>query len=273
MNWIAPLYPIFAWTPTPVGTVSIYNGTTTTVVECLSLAGPGFAVSGSLVATAASLHGKLAAAVVASAGGSCVATYVTPDGEAGPLRVSLQRTGGTGTLTLTFSSLAAAQVFGFDDVGAHSLTTIAPKVTDHNHAGVWRPAGFGARETPDYEMPARGMSEAVGGTPTHYVWGNRKRRLALTFSDVRRANIEPDSASTSSWATAALRVAADPNATLQGMLDALISGDANPSLKFWRSVSDSETLYWLDPPDKLSDVAEDATGAGVYAVTMAWRRG
>ena len=224
MNWIAPLYPIFAWTPTPVGTVSIYNGTTTTVVECLSLAGPGFAVSGSLVATAASLHGKLAAAVVASAGGSCVATYVTPDGEAGPLRVSLQRTGGTGTLTLTFSSLAAAQVFGFDDVGAHSLTTIAPKVTDHNHAGVWRPAGFGARGLQTTRCRRAACPRPSAGRRLTLRVGQPKRRLALTFSDVRRANIEPDSASTTSWATAALRVAADPNATLQGMLDALISG-------------------------------------------------
>lgn len=271
MIWSAPIWPVFAWTPTLSGTVDIYNGTTTTEVLLSDLAGPGFAVSGSMVATAASLHGKLCAALSASSGGTVVPTYVLPDGDAGPLLVSMQRTGGTATCTAEFSSLAAAQAFGFDDVGPHSFTTIAPRVTDHNHDGVWRPACFGAMWSTDLVMPGRGVSVPVGDDPpVLWSWGRPKRQLTLTFPDVRRANIEVEAAATSTYAAAALRDVADPNGTLEGLATAACSGDAD-SLRFWRSVSDSEVLYWRDRPDRLSDLY-DSDSQQAYRVTLTLRR-
>lgn len=275
MIWTAPRFPIFSWVPAPTGSVTITSNATTTEIQCSTLAGHGFKkTSGdTYTAHADSLHGKLAAAVATKTGSTTSAMYQWPSGDAGPLRVRMFRTGGHTSCTLTFSTAAAAAAFGYDGVGPHSLPEgVTGAITDHNHAGVWRPCAFGGFGEEIPEQPSVGWSDGAMGTtpPQVWSWGAVRNRLEMLFEAVRAANIRRDAATETAYATAALRSTSDENATLAAMLGELWENRAS-SCVLWTQQDVSQAVYFDKVPKSLKEIATESAAGTVYAVRLSVR--
>jgi hypothetical protein len=182
-------------------------------------------------ATVDSVPGYLADEINALGAGIIVAAiYVYTDGTnpaTSPLFVNFVYQCGSGG-TLTFADLDAAAVYGF----ASTTVTFAPTPgasfgtvqTTYNGGGVWVPCGVAGDLRRTTRQRAAASSSDMSGVSTDVVNWGEVADLEFLSSVFPAGNLTRWFAATQIYATAAGRNVADPNNTLEGMLQAAATG-------------------------------------------------
>ena len=185
----------------------------------------------SKVATVDSVPGYLADAVDGLGAGISVSpTYVYTDGTnpaTSPLFVRYNYQCNAGG-TLTFATLADAAVYGF----ASTTVTFPPTYgaslgtvqTTYNGGGVWVPCGVAGDLRRTTRQRAAASSSDMSGLSTDVVNWGEVADLEFLTSVFPAGNLTRWFAATQIYATAAGRNVADPNNTLEGLLQAAATG-------------------------------------------------
>jgi hypothetical protein len=182
-------------------------------------------------ATVDSVPGYLADELTALGAGILVeAFYVYTDGTnpaTSPLFVEYgyQSTSGG---TLTFADLDAAAVYGFASTTVTFPPTSGPTIgsvlTTFNVGGVWVPCGVAGDLRRTTRQRAAASSSDMSGVSTDVVNWGEVADLEFLSSVFPAGNLTRWFAATQIYATAAGRNVADPNNTLEGMLQAAATG-------------------------------------------------
>ena len=129
-------------------------------------------------------------------------------------------------ITLTFASLADAAVYGFASTtvsiagGGSAQTT----TTTYNVGGVWAPCGVAGDLRRTTRQRAAASSSDMSGVSTDVVNWGEVADLEFLTSVFPAGNLTRWFAATQIYATAAGRNVADPNNTLEGLLQAAATG-------------------------------------------------
>lgn len=268
-------FPIFSWRPVIVGTVDYDDGTASGTINLATDIGSsywGASVGVSAGANTDSIQGRLAVILAAATGSALSATYTWPDGEAAPMRTSYGLTGAD--IDLTFSSVAVAAQFGFASA-AVTIVNFVAKVADFQDAGSWAPhQRAGQDEIWNYNENV-GVTETIDGSARKLrTWGAELARRAFRFPAVYVANIRADAAAETTFATAAGRVIADPNNTLEGMLTRARlpeSTDNAPAFRVYTDESEYRTCYLLEGLRDLEAMCESQSARRIWAVSFTMR--
>ena len=130
--------------------------------------------------------------------------------------------------TLTFSSLADAAVYGFASTTVIFPPTAGPSFgtvqTTYSVGGVWVPCGVAGDLRRTTRQRAAASSSDMSGVSTDVVNWGEVADLEFLSSVFPAGNLTRWFAATQIYATAAGRNVADPNNTLEGMLQAAATG-------------------------------------------------
>lgn len=130
--------------------------------------------------------------------------------------------------TLTFGSLADAAVYGFASTTVTFPPTSGPSFgtvqTTYNVGGVWVPCGVAGDLRRTTRQRAAASSSDMSGVSTDVVNWGEVADLEFLSSVFPAGNLTRWFAATQIYATAAGRNVADPNNTLEGMLQAAATG-------------------------------------------------
>jgi hypothetical protein len=173
-----------------------------------------------------SIVGNFAAALntAITVGNPVSATYAYSDGTApalGPLQASLIATGGT--VTIDFGSVEMAARLGYS-TQVKALTTVSANLTPYNVGGVWMPNGVAGDVRRYLTQRAAASSNEMSGLSTDVVNWGQIVDVEIMSSAFYAANVARYFAATQIYATAAGRQVADPNNTLEGMVEAAATG-------------------------------------------------
>jgi len=223
-------FPLATWQVTaPAFTITPTVGTPVSVTATVKW---GFDITSTStkLASTGSLIGHLADQIDATAFAVAAANYVYTDGTnpaTSPLFVNYVYQCGSGG-TLTFADLAAAAVYGF----ASTTVTFPPTPgstygtlqTTYNGGGVWVPCGVAGDLRRTTRQRAAASSSDMSGLTTDVVNWGEVADLEFLSSVFPAGNLTRWFAATQIYATAAGRNVADPNNTLEGMLQAAATG-------------------------------------------------
>ena len=270
-------FPIFSWRPVIVGTVGYDDGVASGTIDIAAGIGSsywGASVGASSGANSDSIQGRLVALLdFAISPTSLTATYTWPDGEQAPMRTSYALSHSS-NLDLTFSTTAVAAQFGFSSTSV-TITTVTAKVADFQDAGAWAPhQRAGQDERWEYNENV-GVTETIDGSSRKLrTWGEELTRRSFRFPAVYVANIRADAAAETTYAGAAQRDTADPNNTLQGMLERARlpeSTDNAPAFRVYTDEAEYRTCYLLEGLRDLEATCESQSARRIWAVSFTMR--
>ena len=276
-----PRFHRLAWQPEIVGTVAYDDGSTSGTLDLSADIARdywGFAPEGAdpVTAGAESIQHRLVS-IIAAALGSGVVTpqYRWPNGDHG---VPLTRYFGVQSdpVALTFSSVAAAQQFGFTSTEVTLPTTGAYVDADVQDAGHWGPRVRTGRDESTQFNPNVGTAESIDGSqpPKMRVWGADRTRRVMRWTPVCVADVRADAASVASLAAMSGRSASDPNSLLEQLCAAARSpiGTEAPPLRVYTEPEEFRVAYML--AEGLRDVdamLTDASGRRWWTVSLTLR--
>lgn len=140
-----------------------------------------------------------------------------------PLTVTLA-TVSASAITLTFSSLADAAVYGFDATTVSIASGTQTTTTAYNVGGLWSPCGVAGDVRRTTRQRAAASSSDMSGLSTDVVNWGAVADLEFLSSVLPAGNLTRWFAATQVYATAAGRQLNDPNNTLEGLLLAAAQG-------------------------------------------------
>ena len=224
-------FPLVTWPISLTGVTATYLSVPYNVAD---VTGYGFGVSDTATKVASvdgggivgSIVGNFVAAVntAITTGNPLSATYAYTDGTApalGPLKASLIATGAT--VTIDFGSVEMAARLGYS-TQVEALTTVSTNLTPYNVGGIWMPNGVAGDVRRYLTQRAAASSNEMSGLSTDVVNWGQVADLEIMSSAFYAANVARYFAATQIYATAAGRQLADPNNTLEGMVEAAATG-------------------------------------------------
>jgi len=225
-------FPLVTWPISLTGVTVTYNGATTNVPD---VTGYGFGVSNTSTKEASvdvggvvgSIAGNFADALntAITTASPVSATYAYADGTApalGPLKASLTVVGSYPVI-VDFGSVAMAARLGYT-TQVVTLTTVGLNLTPYNVGGVWMPNGVAGDVRRYLTQRAAASSNEMSGLSTDVVNWGQIVDVEIMSSAFYAANVARYFAATQIYATAAGRQVADPNNTLEGMVEAAATG-------------------------------------------------
>jgi hypothetical protein len=265
-------FPLVTWPVALTGVTVSYDGGGP--YDVADVTGYGFGVSSTSTKVASvdaggvvgSIVGNLVAAlnVAIPTVNPVSATYVYSDGTApalGPLKAFF---GVTGLLPVTvdFGSAAMAAVVGFST----QVVTLAPALgatTPFNVGGIWMPNGVAGDVRRYLTQRAAASSNEMSGLATDVVNWGQIVDLELMSSAFYAANVARYFAATQIYATAAGRLVADPNNTLEGMVEAAATGVL---FRLYREAATAEgTTPGYYQPARMPSVAQQGKAVDMVA--------
>ena len=186
----------------------------------------GFGLSGPFSASADSLAGTFADALVSAGGLTGASAYyqfvnnTTPS--LTPLTWRIEALSG-GPCTVTFASLADAAVYGFNSLTV-TFSTAPSASTVYNPAGMWAPSGVSGDVTRTLKQRAAVSSSEMSGLVTDVVNWGEVADIQLQSTLFPAANTFYWYASQAIYAQKAQRNVSDPNNILEKMLAAAATG-------------------------------------------------
>ena len=133
-------------------------------------------------------------------------------------------TASASAITLTFATLADAAVYGFASTTVSIGSTVQTTTTTYNVGGVWVPCGVAGDLRRTTRQRAAASSSDMSGLSTDVVNWGEVADLEFLTSVFPAGNLTRWFAATQIYATAAGRNVADPNNTLEGLLQAAATG-------------------------------------------------
>ena len=209
-------------------------------------------------AAAFSVIGTLAYGVAAKLAPSEKTKTTAPS--LGPLKASLIATGAT--VTIDFGSVEMAARLGYT-TQVVALTTISTNLTPYNVGGVWMPNGVAGDVRRYLTQRAAASSNEMSGLSTDVVNWGQIVDVEIMSSAFYAANVARYFAATQIYATAAGRQLADPNNTLEGMVEAAATG---VPFRVYREAATAEGTtpgYYL--PAKMPSVAQQGKAMDMVA--------
>jgi len=140
-----------------------------------------------------------------------------------PLTLTLA-TASASAITLTFASLADAAVYGFASTTVSIASGSQSTTATYNVGGVWSPCGVAGDLRRTTRQRAAASSSDMSGLTTDVVNWGEVADLEFLSSVFPAGNLTRWFAATQIYATAAGRNVADPNNTLEGLLQAAATG-------------------------------------------------
>jgi hypothetical protein len=140
-----------------------------------------------------------------------------------PLTLTLA-TASASAITLTFADLAAAAVYGFASTTVSIASDLQSTTATFNVGGVWSPCGVAGDLRRTTRQRAAASSSDMSGVSTDVVNWGEVADLEFLSSVFPAGNLTRWFAATQIYATAAGRNVADPNNTLEGLLQAAATG-------------------------------------------------
>ena len=226
-------FPLCTWPISLTGVTVSYNGGGPYPVA--DVVGYGFGVSSTVTKAASvdaggivgSVVGNFVAAVNAAipAVNPLSAVYAYSDGTApalGPLKANLL-VAGLLPVSINFGTAEMASRLGFSNA-VETLAPVVNNLTPFNLGGVWMPNGVAGDVRRYRTQRAAASSSEMSGLSTDVVNWGEVVDLEMLSSAFPAANVNSYFAATSIYATAAGRLVADPNNTLEGMVAAAATG-------------------------------------------------
>lgn len=220
-------FPLITWEVIlPKVNVTVGGGSPTPITPD---PGYGFGLDdrSSDIASADSIPGRLCAALFGLLGGFAPsATYQFTNGTVPattPLLWTLYTAYGD-PIFLTFETLADAAVYGFDSTFIQINDGVTATQTTFNPAGVWVPCGVAGDVRRTTTQRAAASSSEMSGLSTDVVNWGEVANLEFLSSIFPAANLTRWYAQIEPYYTAAQRAKADPNNTLEGLLEAAATG-------------------------------------------------
>lgn len=263
-------FPLVTWPISLTGVTATYLSVPYNVAD---VTGYGFGVSDTATKVASvdgggivgSIVGNFVAAVntAITTGNPLSATYAYSDGTApslGPLTASLIATGAT--VTIDFGSVEMAARLGYS-TQVVALTTISTNLTPYNVGGIWMPNGVAGDVRRYLTQRAAASSNEMSGLSTDVVNWGQIVDVEIMSSAFYAANVALFFAATQIYATAAGRQLADPNNTLEGMVEAAATG---VTFRVYREAATAEGTtpgYYL--PAKMPSVAQQGKAMDMVA--------
>jgi hypothetical protein len=263
-------FPLVTWPITLTGVTVTYLSVPYNVDD---VTGYGFGVSDTATKVASvdvgAVVGSIVGNFVAAAntaittGNPLSATYVYSDGTApslGPLKASILATGNP--VTVDFGSVEMASRLGYS-TQVVTLTTVGLNLTPFNVGGIWMPNGVAGDVRRYLTQRAAASSNEMSGLATDVVNWGQIVDLELMSSAFYAANVARFFAATQIYATAAGRQVADPNNTLEGMVEAAATGVL---FRLYREAATAEgTTPGYYQPARMPSVAQQGKAVDMVA--------
>ena len=264
-------FPLVTWPISLTGVTVTYNAVPYNVAD---VTGYGFGVSNTSTKVASvdaggivgSIVGNFAAALntAITVGNPVSATYAYADGTApalGPLKASLTVVGSYSVI-VDFGSVEMAARLGYT-TQVVTLTTVGFNLTPYNVGGIWMPNGVAGDVRRYLTQRAAASSNEMSGLSTDVVNWGQIVDVEIMSSAFYAANVARYFAATQIYATAAGRQLADPNNTLEGMVEAAATG---VTFRVYREAATAEGTtpgYYL--PAKMPAVATQGKAMDMVA--------
>ena len=264
-------FPLVTWPISLTGVTVTYNAVPYIVAD---VTGYGFGVSNTSTKVASVDAGGIVGSIVGNfadalntaitVGNPVSATYAYADGTApalGPLKASLTVVGSYSVI-VDFGSVEMAARLGYT-TQVVALTTISTNLTPYNVGGVWMPNGVAGDVRRYLTQRAAASSNEMSGLSTDVVNWGQIVDVELMSSAFYAANVARYFAATQIYATAAGRQLADPNNTLEGMVEAAATG---VPFRVYREAATAEGTtpgYYL--PAKMPAVAQQGKAMDMVA--------
>jgi len=263
-------FPLVTWPISLTGVTVTYLSVPYNVAD---VTGYGFGVSDTATKVASvdaggvmgSIVGNFVAAANAAitTGNPLSATYAYSDGTApalGPLKASILAAGNP--VTVDFGSVEMAARLGYP-TQVKVITTVSDNLTPYNVGGVWMPNGVAGDVRRYLTQRAAASSNEMSGLATDVVNWGQIVDLELMSSAFYAANVARYFAATQIYATAAGRQVADPNNTLEGMVEAAAGGAL---FRLYREAATAEgTTPGYYQPAKMPTVAQQGKAVDMVA--------
>ena len=224
-------FPLVTWPISLTGVTVTYLSVTYNVPD---VTGYGFGVSntgtGAASVDAGGVVGSIVGNFVAAAntaittGNPLGGVYLYSNGTApalGPLKANLSATGGT--VTIDFGSVEMAARLGYS-TRVVAVVPASLNTTPYNVGGVWMPNGVAGDVRRYLTQRAAASSNEMSGLATDVVNWGQIVDVEIMSSAFYAANVALYFAATQIYATAAGRQVADPNNTLEGLVEAAATG-------------------------------------------------
>jgi hypothetical protein len=264
-------FPLVTWPVALTGVTVTYLSVSYNVAD---VTGYGFGVSntgtGAASVDGGGIVGSIVGNFVAAAntaittGNPLSATYAYSDGTApalGPLKPNLSATGGN-SVTIDFGSVEMASRLGYST----QVTTVVPaslNTAPYNVGGIWMPNGVAGDVRRYLTQRAAASSNEMSGLATDVVNWGQIVDLELMSSAFYAANVARYFAATQIYATAAGRNVADPNNTLEGMVEAAAGGAL---FRLYREAATAEgTTPGYYQPARMPSVAQQGKAIDMVA--------
>jgi hypothetical protein len=263
-------FPLVTWPISLTGVTVTYLSVPYNVAD---VTGYGFGVSDTATKVASvdaggvmgSIVGNFVAAANAAitTGNPLSATYAYSDGTApalGPLKASILAAGNP--VTVDFGSVEMAARLGYP-TQVKVITTVSDNLTPYNVGGVWMPNGVAGDVRRYLTQRAAASSNEMSGLATDVVNWGQIVDLELMSSAFYAANVARYFAATQIYATAAGRQVADPNNTLEGMVEAAAGGAL---FRLYREAATAEgTTPGYYQPARMPTVAQQGKAVDMVA--------
>jgi hypothetical protein len=263
-------FPLVTWPITLTGVTVTYLSVPYNVAD---VTGYGFGVSNTATGAASvdvgAVMGSIVGNFVAAAntaittGNPLSATYAYSNGTApalGPLKASILAAGNA--VTVDFGSVEMAARLGYS-TQVKVLTTTGTNLTNYNVGGIWMPNGVAGDVRRYLTQRAAASSNEMSGLATDVVNWGQIVDLEIMSSAFYAANVARYFAATQIYATAAGRQVADPNNTLEGMVEAAATGVL---FRLYREAATAEgTTPGYYQPAKMPAVAQQGKAVDMVA--------
>jgi hypothetical protein len=263
-------FPLVTWPITLTGVTVTYLSVPYNVDD---VTGYGFGVSNTSTGAASVDVGAVVGSIVGNfveAANTAITTgnplsgfYVYSNGTApalGPLKASILATGNP--VTVDFGSVEMAARLGYSNQ-VETLNTLQQNLTPYNVGGVWMPNGVAGDVRRYLTQRAAASSNEMSGLATDVVNWGQIVDLELMSSAFYAANVARYFAATQIYATAAGRQVADPNNTLEGMVEAAAGGAL---FRLYREAATAEgTTPGYYQPARMPAVAQQGKAVDMVA--------
>jgi hypothetical protein len=169
------------------------------------------------------LSAQMTAAALGIVAASTYNVAASTNPSTSPLTLTLA-TASASAITLTFASLADAAAYGFASTTVSIASGSQSTTATYNVGGVWSPCGVAGDLRRTTRQRAAASSSDMSGLTTDVVNWGEVADLEFLSSVFPAGNLTRWFAATQIYATAAGRNVADPNNTLEGLLQAAATG-------------------------------------------------
>jgi hypothetical protein len=263
-------FPLVTWPITLTGVTVTYLAVPYNVA---TVTGYGFGVSNTSTGAASVDVGAVIGSIVGNfveAANTAITTanplsgfYVYSNGTApalGPLKASILASGNP--VTVDFGSVEMASRLGYSNQ-VETLDTLQQNLTPYNVGGIWMPNGVAGDVRRYLTQRAAASSNEMSGLATDVVNWGQIVDLELMSSAFYAANVARYFAATQIYATAAGRLVADPNNTLEGMVEAAAGGAL---FNLYREAATAEgTTPGYYQPARMPSVAQQGKAVDMVA--------